>query len=201
MSAGQAPEQTGSAAVASGVAGRYATALFELAKENNSLEVVAADLAAIEGLINGDDAVKSLISNPLLGRAERGRAIAALLDNLQAVAGVKGVSDLTRKFLGATAANGRVDGLLAIIAAFRSLLAQERGEVTAEVVSAQALDAGQVKALTDKLKTIVGRDVTLDARVDPSLLGGLVVQIGSRMIDSSLKTKLQNLQVAMKEVG
>lgn len=204
MSAGNAPEAAGGkaeAAVVSGAAGRYALALFELAKEAGALDAVARDLGALEALVAGSAAVRDLVTSPLLQRGERGRAILALLDNLSAVTTAAPVHALTRKFFGVVARNGRAADLAAIIAAYRALLAHERGEVTADVVSARALSDAQVAALKTKLKSVVGRDVALAARVDESLLGGLIVKVGSRMIDSSLKTKLQNLQVAMKEVG
>lgn len=204
MSAGNAPEAAGGkigAAVVAGAAGRYALALFELAKEAGALDAVAQDFNALEALATGDAAVRSLISSPLMQRDERGRALLALLDNLSQVSDAKPVNALTRNFFGVLARNGRVASLSEIISVYRALVANDRGEVTAEVVSAQALSTDQVAALTAKLKSVVGRDVTLDAQIDPSLLGGLVVKVGSRMIDTSLKTKLQNLQVAMKEVG
>lgn len=204
MSAGNAPEAAGGkagAALVSGAAGRYALALFELAKDAGALDAVAQDFNVLEALTAQSDAARGLLASPLLQRGERGRAILALLDNLPKVSDAKPVHDLTRKFFGVVARNGRAVQLPAIIAAYRTLLANERGEVTAEVVSAQALSGAQVDALKAKLKSVVGRDVTLDARVDESLLGGLVVKVGSRMIDTSIRTKLQNLQVAMKEVG
>ncbi|WP_274942459.1 F0F1 ATP synthase subunit delta [Govanella unica] len=204
MSAGNAPEASGGkigAAVVAGAAGRYALALFELAKDAGALDAVAQDLNALEALAAGSDAVRALITSPLIQRGERGRALLALLDNLSQVSDAKPVNVLTRHFFGVLAENGRVGSFGDIITAYRALVANERGEVTAEVVSAQALSGAQVEALKAKLKSVVGRDVTLDARIDESLLGGLVVKVGSRMIDTSLKTKLQNLQVAMKEVG
>lgn len=184
-----------------GAAGRYALALFELAREAGALDAVAQDFQALEAMAAGSDAVRGLITSPLIQRAERGRALLALLDNLSQVSDAGPVNPLTRKFFGVLAQNGRVASLEAVIVAYRALVAHDRGEVTAEVTSAQALTSAQVETLKTKLKSVVGREVTLDARVDDSLLGGLVVKVGSRMIDTSLKTKLQNLQVAMKEVG
>lgn len=185
----------------SGAAGRYALAFFELAKDAKALDAVEADCNLLDALVAGNAMVKALTASPLVRRDERGRAVAALVADMGAIAPGASLHPLTGKFLGVAAANGRLGELPAMIAAFRSLLARERGEISAEVTSAHKLTAAQVKALAAKLKAMVGRDVNLNAQVDESLLGGLVVKIGSRMIDSSLKTKLNNLQVAMKEVG
>lgn len=197
MTAGSAAEQNVNATVAAGMAGRYAVALFDLAKGQNAQGEVAADFAVLTQLLAESATVRAVVSSPLLQRAERGKAVVTLLDSL--ASGGHKVHGLTRNFLGVAAANGRLYALARMMAAFGRLLAAERGEVTADVVSARALDQAQMAALKTKLTDIAGRDVAIDARVDAGLLGGLTVQIGSRMIDASLKTKLNNLQTAMKE--
>jgi F-type H+-transporting ATPase subunit delta len=180
-------------AIVSGISGRYAVALFELALEEKALEAVEKDLAALKGLLVESADLRALVTSPLYGRAEQAKGIAA-------VAAVAKLSSLTGKFLGVLAANRRLDTLRATVATFEKLLANHRGEVGAEVVSAHALTKAQLTALAKKLKAAVGRDVTIDASVDETLLGGLRVKVGSRMVDSSLKTKLDNLAIAMKGV-
>lgn len=193
MSAGQAAEQNVHVTVAADMAGRYAVALFDLAKAQDALAALEADFAGLGKLLAQSDVVRALIASPLLQRAERQKAVQALLDAMG------GVHQLTRNFLGVAAANGRLYALPRMLDAFGRLLAAERGEVTAEVVSARPLDQAQMAALKSKLTAVAGRDVAINAAVDAGLLGGLTVKIGSRMIDASLKTKLNNLQTAMKE--
>ena len=176
-----------------GIKGRYARALFDLAQETGALETVESDLIAIEAMLAESADFRAFVMSPLHGRDAQARGIAA-------VGKLGGMGDLTLKFLGVLAANRRLSVLSDAIGAFRALLAVHRGEVSAEVTSARALTKKQIDALSKKLKAAVGRDVAIDARVDESLLGGLRVQIGSRMMDSSLKTKLQNLAIAMKGV-
>lgn len=200
MAAGKAPEQVANAAIVSGVAGRYAVALFELARDAGALEAVEADLALLDRILSENKDLGAAVASPLLSREQRARVFAVVGDAVKSANG-KGFHKLTENFLGVLAENGRAGSLAAIASAFRTLLAQERGEVSAEVTSAVPLTDNQRAALGARLRELVGRDVTLDARVDPSLLGGLVVKIGSCMIDSSLRTKLNNLKVAMKEVG
>lgn len=177
----------------SGVSGRYATALFDLAAEHKALDQVEQDIGLLEALIEGSEDLVRLMKSPLFGRDAQQAAMSAVLAD-------QAVSDLTRNFVGVIARNGRLGQLDRMAADFRKLLARHRGEVTAEVVSARPLSGAQVDALTRKLKLAVGRDVAIDATVDESLLGGLVVKVGSRMVDSSLKTKLETLKIAMKGV-
>ncbi|MBW7837388.1 MAG: F0F1 ATP synthase subunit delta [Sphingomonadales bacterium] len=179
-------------AVVSGVAGRYAVALFELAADGNALDQVAADLKALADLVEKSADFRRLVTSPALGRDDQAKGLFAVLEG-------SGIAPLTRNFLGVIANNGRLSLLADMIAAYATLLAHHRGEVTAEVTSATPLSEGQMAALKAKLKAIAGRDVTLQAHTDSSILGGLVVKLGSRMIDSTLKTKLNNLQTAMKE--
>jgi F-type H+-transporting ATPase subunit delta len=135
-----------------------------------------------------------LIRSPVLSRAEQGKAVSAVAERA-------GLSRLTTDFLGVVARNRRLFAVPAMIEAFLARLAERRGEVTAEVTAAQALSEAQEAALTEQLRRAVGRRVTVDIRVDPSLLGGMMVKVGSRMVDGSLRSKLQRLQIAMKGIG
>jgi F-type H+-transporting ATPase subunit delta len=177
-----------------GLATRYAAALFELADDKHQLDTVAADLAALAKMIAESADLKRLINSPVLSRAEQGKGIAAVLK-------AAGFGDITQKFIGLVAQNRRLFAVPAMIKAFQKLLADKRGLMTAEVTAARPLTAVQQAAVSDAIKRVVGGTVSIDVKVDPSLLGGLIVQVGSRMIDSSLKTKLQKLQFAMKGVG
>jgi F-type H+-transporting ATPase subunit delta len=174
-----------------GVAARYALALFELADEQRKLDQVAGDLKAIDSLLQESTDLQRLIRNPVVSRAESGRAMAALIERV-------GADELTRKFIGLVSANRRLFALPGIIKAYLTELAERRGEVTAEVVAAHQLSDSQSKALETALQTALGGKVALSTAVDPSLIGGLVVKVGSRMIDSSLKTQLQKMKIAMK---
>lgn len=175
---------------ATGLEGRYASALFELAGTETLLNQVADDLAAFDSLIQENANLNRLIRSPIISRDEQGAALAAILEKA-------GMGDLTQRFVGLVAKNRRLFALQDIIRAFQILLAAHRGETTAEVTSARKLSDEQMKALGASLKDVVGSDVTVDATVDPDLLGGLVVKVGSRMIDTSLKTKLQQLRLVM----
>lgn len=176
---------------ASDVADRYATAAFELARDGGELDAVAGDLSRLQAMMDESADLRRLIRSPLFSREEQMRAIDAVLE-------AAGMGDLTRRFIGVVAKNRRLFVLEAIIRAFRARLAHHRGEISAEVVSAAPLDAAQRARLEDALKGVLGARVAIEARVDPSLLGGLVVRVGSRMVDSSLKSKLNRLQLAMK---
>ncbi|MEH6403253.1 MAG: F0F1 ATP synthase subunit delta [Sneathiella sp.] len=180
--------------IVSGIAGRYATALFDLASSEKQIDVVAADLATIKTCMDESADLARLVLSPLVSRDDQARAMAAVLERI-------GVSDLVRRFVGTVAQNRRLFALSDMINGFSKMLAAERGEVSAKVISAKKLTVKQVEALTKELKASIGSDVTLEATVDESLIGGLVVKIGSKMVDSSIKTKLQNLKFAMKGVG
>jgi F-type H+-transporting ATPase subunit delta len=180
--------------VVSGVSGRYALALFDLALDAKMVDQVAADLDNIAGTIKGSADFARVVESPLYGQHDQAGV-------MEAISKAAKLSDLTRRFLGVLAHNRRLTALLSVIGDFHKLLAQHKGEVTAEVISAQKLSATQVTALKKQLKLTAGRDVNVEASVDESLLGGLVVKLGSQMIDSSLRTKLDNLQISMKEVG
>ena len=178
----------------SGVAGRYATAIFELALEEKALDKVAADLNRFGEAVDAVDDLARLVRSPVFTAGEQGRALSAILDEIK-------IEGLTRNFLLLVAKNRRLFATTDIIRAFRTMLAQHRGEISASVASASKLGEAQVTALKQALKAALGKEVALEQRVDPSLLGGLVVKVGSRMIDTSLRTKLGSLKVAMKEVG
>jgi len=177
-----------------GLAERYAAALYELADEGKALDRVAADLRSLAKALDDSADLTRLIRSPVLGRQDQGRAIQAILDKM-------GADALTAKFLGLVAQNRRLFALPAMIRAYLAELARRRGEIAAEVTSAQALSAAEADAVTAALRQAVGAKVTVETRVDPSLLGGMVVRVGSRMVDSSLKTKLQKLELAMKGLG
>ena len=177
-----------------GLAQRYAAALLELAEEKHALDAVAADLAALGQMIEGSSDLQKLITSPLMDRADQARAVGA-------VAKAAGFGDLTQKFLGLVAGNPPLLAVAAIVKAFRKMLADKRGEVAAEVTAAHALTDAQKAAVSEAIKRVVGGKVSIDMKVGPSLLGGLIVRVGSRMIDGSVKTKLQKLQLAMKGVG
>ena len=176
------------------LAGRYASALFDLAADAKALEAVEGDLNTITALIDESDDLKRLIASPVLGRDDQERAIVAVLEKV-------GVNDMVRNFVGVCATNRRLFILPDIIRAFRAMTSEQRGEQAAEVISAKALSTEQKAALSAALKEAVGSDVAVEEKVDPDLLGGLVVRIGSRMVDGSLKTKLQQMRLAMKGVA
>lgn len=179
---------------ATGLAGRYATALFDLADSDNLLDRVDADLDQLGRMIEASADLTRLIRSPVISRDDQGRAMAAVLDKA-------GMSELTQNFVGTVAENRRLFALKGMIAAFQALLAAHRGEATAEVVSVKPLSKKQLDTISEILKKAIGSDVTIDAKVDDSLLGGLIVKIGSRMVDSSLRTKLQQMRFAMKGIA
>ena len=181
-------------AQASGLAQRYAKALFELAEEEKALDAVLADLDRLDAAIDESDDLAGLIKNPVLSREQQEQGILA-------VAGQMEVGDLTRRFLGVLAQKRRLYALPEVVKGFRAMLAERRGEVTAEVVSAQPLTDEQRDTLKGAIERYVGRTVSMHTSVDGGLLGGLVVQVGSRMLDASLKTKLQQLEQSMRGIG
>ncbi len=176
------------------VAGRYAAALFDLAREDNRIAEVEADLAKVQGLLDMSRDLTSLVRSPLYSSDQQASA-------LEKVAAKAGIGPVTINFLKLLAKNRRLFAVGDMIKAFRALVARSRGEVTAEVTSAVALTAEQIHELKSLLTASVGKDVQLATRVDSGLLGGLIVKIGSRMIDSSLKTKLSNLRLNLKGAG
>ncbi|MGY6710011.1 MAG: F0F1 ATP synthase subunit delta [Rhizobiaceae bacterium] len=184
--------QTGS--LISGMASRYASSLFELASEAGSLDEVEKELARVEAMLTDSADLRRLVVSPVFSADDQLRAISAISDK----ADFKG---LVGNFLRVVARNRRLFALPGMIAGFRRLAAEARGEVAADVTSAHALTADQQAELKQTLKAVAGKDVVLNLTVDPSILGGLVVRIGSRQIDTSLKTKLNSLKLALKEVG
>ena len=178
----------------SGVAERYASSLFELALQSNAVAAVEADLKKFEALLDGSPDLQRLIKSPVFSADDQAKAIAAISDKAK----IKG---LAGNFLRVVARNRRLFAVPGMIQAFRRIAATHRGEVAAEVTSAHALSAAQETELKAALKSVAGKDVTIAVTVDPSLLGGLVVKMGSRQIDTSLKTKLNSLKLALKEVG
>ena len=177
--------------ISSGVAGRYAAALFDLAEEKKCLDEVAADTDVIRALLAESDDLRRLVSSPVIGRDLQGRAIAAVLVKA-------GTSELTRKFVGVVAINRRLFALNDMCVAYHNLLALRRGQMTAEVVSAQPLSDTHQAALEKEIRKAMGSKVQVNASVDPSLLGGMIVKVGSRMVDSTLKSKLQRLELSLK---
>ena len=177
-----------------GVAGRYASALFELADNAKALDAVAQDLATFRKLVDESADLRRLIRSPVIGRNAQGKALMAVLDAAQ-------ISGLSRKFIGLVAANGRARDLPAMAAAYLAELASRRGETTATVTSAVRLAPEQLNQLTTTLRGMLGAKVAIDARVEPDILGGLVVKVGSRLFDSSIRSKLARLQLAMKGVA
>ena len=180
-----------SGGIRASLAGRYASALFDLARDQRQIESVGKSLEALgQALLDSKDFAE-LVSSPLVSRDEAGKAFAALAPEL-------GLDPITANFLGVLARNGRKNELRGVIRAFRRLAAEHRGEVTAEVTTARPLNDGQIAALKQQLRARAGRDVTIDATVDPNILGGIVVKLGSQQIDASIRTKLNRLASAMK---
>ncbi len=180
-----------SGGIRASLAGRYASALFDLARDERQIDAVGRSLEALgQALLDSKDFAE-LVESPLVSREEAGKAFAALAPQLQ-------VDPITANFLGVLARNGRKNALRPVIRAFRRLAAEHRGETTAEIVTAHPLNDDQVAALQSQLRTRAGRDVTIDAAVDPAILGGIVVKLGSQRIDASVRTKLNRLASAMK---
>jgi len=183
-----------SASPISGIAERYAGSLFDLALQSNSLKDVEASLDRFEALLGDSDDLKRLINSPVFSAEDQLKAISAIADKA-------GISGLTGNFLRVVAQNRRLFAVPAMIRAFRLIAAEHRGETTAEVTTAHALTDAQQTELKAALKSVAGKDVSIALTVDPSILGGLVVKMGSRQIDTSLKTKLDSLKLVLKEVG
>jgi F-type H+-transporting ATPase subunit delta len=178
----------------SGVAERYATALFELALESDAIDQVKADLARFQALLAESAELNRLVRSPVFTADVQKKALAAVLD-------AAGIGGIAANFLAVVAGNRRLFAIGDIIKAFGTLVARHKGEVSAEVTVAEPLTEAHLAEVKDALDKITGKDVTVDVKVDPSIIGGLVVKLGSRMVDSSLRTKLHALKHAMKEVG
>ncbi|MBO4227731.1 F0F1 ATP synthase subunit delta [Bradyrhizobium sp. 31Argb] len=178
----------------SGVAGRYATALFDLARDEKSVDAVKSDLDKFNALLNESADLKRLVRSPVFSAEAQLKALSAVLDKA-------GISGITAKFLKVLTSNRRLFAVADVIRAYNALVANFKGEATAEVTVAEALNDKNLDALKAALKSVTGKDVALNVKIDPSIIGGLVVKVGSRMVDSSLRTKLNSIKHAMKEAG
>ena len=175
----------------SGIAARYARAIFELAQDEKSIDAVEKDFTALKAMIANSGDLDRLVRAPVFSNEEQAAGLNAVLHRMEA-------APLTRRFILLLVNKRRLFALTNIIAAYHTMVAKLRGEVEATVTSARALDEAQIASLKQILKSKLGRDARLEAKVDPSLLGGLVVKVGSRMIDSSLRTKLNGMRAAMR---
>jgi F-type H+-transporting ATPase subunit delta len=179
--------------IISGMAGRYASALFELALEEKAIDAVKQDLEQFDALIASSADLKRLVRSPVFGADEQLKALQAILDK----AGIKG---LTANFLRVITTNRRLFAVRDMIRGYRALVARHKGEVVAQVTVAETLNDKNLDALKDALKSVTGgKDIDLDVKIDPAIIGGLIVKVGSRMVDSSLRTKLNAIKFAMKE--
>ncbi len=178
----------------SGVAERYASSLFELALDSNSVKKVEADLAQFQAMIGNSEDLKRLVESPVFSSDDQFRAVDAILAKAK-------MTGLAANLIKVAAQNRRLFAVPGMIKAFGEIAARHRGEVSADVASAHTLTAAQEKELKAALKGVTGKDVTLNVTVDASILGGLIVKVGSRQIDTSLRTKLSTLKLALKEVG
>ncbi|WP_299676316.1 F0F1 ATP synthase subunit delta [uncultured Roseobacter sp.] len=182
------------ASISTSIAGRYATAVYEIAKDGDAVAALETDLDALKTALSESEDFRSLIHSPIYSRDEQGKAISA-------IAAKMGLSDTMANTLALMAQNRRLFVLPQLVTTLRDIIAAEKGEVTAEVTSAKALTKTQAEKLAKTLTASTGKTVTLDATVDESLIGGLIVKVGSRMVDTSIRAKLNSLQNAMKEVG
>jgi F-type H+-transporting ATPase subunit delta len=180
--------------IVSGMAGRYATALFELTLETNTIESVLADLQKFDALLAESADLTRLVRSPVFTADVQFKALAAVIDR-------GGIGGLAAQFLKVVASNRRLFSVRDIMKAYRALVARHKGEVTAYVTVAEPLSDAHQGEIRNTLNAVTGKDVRVDVKVDPSIIGGLVVKLGSRMVDSSLRTKLNGLRHAMKEVG
>jgi F-type H+-transporting ATPase subunit delta len=178
----------------SGVSGRYATALFDLARDEKSVDAVKADLDLFDVMLADSADLKRLVRSPVFAAKAQLKALSAVLENA-------GISGISANFLKVLAANRRLFAVSDVIRAFRALVARFKDEATADVTVAETLNDRNLDALKAALKAVTGKDVALNVKVDPSIIGGLVVKVGSRMVDSSLRTKLNSIKHAMKEAG
>lgn len=178
----------------SGVAERYASSLYELASEAGSIDQIGADLAKFQAMIAESDDLKRFVESPVFSAEDQLRAVSAVLEKA-------GIGGLTGNFVKVAASNRRLFAIPGMIKSYFQIVARNRGEIAAEVTSAHALTAEQESELKATLKGVTGKDVAINVTVDPSILGGLIVKVGSRQIDTSLRTKLSTLKLALKEVG
>lgn len=179
--------------ITSGMAGRYASALFELALESKATDAVKADLDRFDALIASSADLERLVRSPVFGVDEQLKALTAVLDKA-------GIGGLTANFLRVITTNRRLFAVRDMIRAYRVLVARHKGEVSAQVTVAEPLSDSNIDALKGALKNVTGgKDIDLDVKIDPAIIGGLIVKVGSRMVDSSLRTKLNAIKFAMKE--
>jgi F-type H+-transporting ATPase subunit delta len=178
----------------SGMAGRYATALFELALEADSIDAVLANLQKFDALLAQSADLTRLVRSPVFGVDAQLKAVTAIIDRA-------GIAGLAAQFLKVLTRNRRLFAVRDVIRAYGALVARHKGEVTAQVTVAEPLSEAHLKEINDTLNAVTGKDVRVDVKVDPAIIGGLIVKLGSRMVDSSLRTKLNGLRLAMKEVG
>lgn len=176
------------------MAGRYASALFDLAKEEKSVDAVAKDLDTLSAALKESADLRRLIKSPVFSAEDQAKAMGAVLERL-------GVRGLTAKFVTLVAHNRRMFALEGMFRGFKTLAAADKGEITADVTVAEELTQSRRDELGEALNEITGKTVGIDVKVDPKILGGLIVRLGSRMVDASLKTKLNSIKLAMKEVG
>lgn len=182
------------ASISSGIAARYATAIFELAKESKTLKSLEADVDALDGALTESADLRTLITSPVYTRDQVATAITAIAKKMNLSQNVAGA-------LGLMAQKRRLFALPHVLSALRARIAHEKGEVTAEVTSAQALSKEQESDLVKTLKARIGKDIKLKLAIDESLIGGLVIKVGSQMIDTSIRAQLAALKNSMKEVG
>jgi F-type H+-transporting ATPase subunit delta len=182
----------GEETIVSGMAGRYATALFDLARDGNAIDAVKADLDRFDALVAESADLARLVRSPVFSAEEQLQALTSILDRA-------GIGGLAAKFLKFIASNRRLFAVRDMARGYRELVADYKGEATAEVTVAEELKGGHLDALRSALKSVSGKDVDLNVKVDPSIIGGLVVKLGSRMVDTSLRTKLTAIKHAMKE--
>ncbi len=176
----------------SGMAGRYATALFDLARENGAIDAVKADLERFDTLISDNPDLARLVRSPVFSADEQLKALSAVLDRA-------GIGGLSARFLKLVTANRRLFAVHDMVRAFRQMVAANKGEATAEVTVAEEIKGEHLEALRSALKAVSGKDIDLKLKIDPAIIGGLIVKIGSRMVDTSLRTKLNAIRHAMKE--
>jgi F-type H+-transporting ATPase subunit delta len=178
--------------IVSGMAGRYATALFELALEEHALDAVRADLDRFGALLEGNADLRRLVRSPVFTADQQLKALSAILEKA-------GISGIAANFLKVLTANRRLFAARDVIRDYRQLVARHKGEVTAQVTLAEGPTDAHLAAIKNALKAVTQKDVQVDVKVDPSIIGGLIVKLGSRMVDSSLRTKLNSIKYAMKE--
>jgi F-type H+-transporting ATPase subunit delta len=190
----RARDVTGEEPIVSGMAGRYATALFELSLEEHATDAVRADLDRVDALISGSPDLQRLVRSPVFTAEDQTKALSAVLEKA-------GIDGLSARFLKVVSSNRRLFAVREIIRGFRTLVAQHKGETSATVTVAEAPSEAHLTAIKEALKAVTKKDVQVEVKVDPSIIGGLIVKLGSRMVDTSLRTKLNAIKHAMKEVS